>query len=89
MRRQDKQERKWSASRRLRSALICGGIAAIVSGCAQPQPAGTLAQICGERGWREIGIRKRDVITPETGKEIVGSNEARATWCGKIAEAKK
>ena len=56
----------------------------------EEKPVGTLAQICtGKGGWREIGIRKKDLITPDTAKEIVGNNEARMTWCGKVAEAKK
>lgn len=60
--------------------LIFSSIVVTVSGCAQ-SPAGTLAQLCSENGWREIGVRRGDVITPDTGKEIIGNNEARATWC--------
>ena len=80
MRRQRSFEKPSRPSSRLRSALICAAIAATASGCAQA-PAGTLAQLCSENGWREIGVRKGDVITPDTGKEIIGNNEARATWC--------
>jgi len=66
--------------------MICCAIAGTVSGC-QQGPTGTLAQICGENGWREIGVRKGDVITPDTGKEIIGNNEARATWCASPKKA--
>lgn len=55
-----------------------------LSGCAQ-SPTGTLAQLCSENGWREIGVRRGDVITPDTGKEIIGNNEARAAWCRRSA----
>jgi hypothetical protein len=37
--------------------------------------------VCGPNGWREIGVRKADVITPDTAKEIIGNNDARAAWC--------
>jgi hypothetical protein len=61
--------------------LICVAFVGIaISGCASA-PAGTLAQVCGPNGWREIGVRKADVITPDTAKEIIGNNEARQAWC--------
>ena len=61
--------------------LICAAIVAIVtSGCGQTIE-GTVAQICSENGWREIGVRKGDVIGNDTAKEIIGNNEARAVWC--------
>lgn len=61
--------------------MICSAIAATVllSGCKTTE--GTLAQICNENGWREIGVRKGDVITDDTAKEIVGNNVARDAWC--------
>jgi len=52
----------------------------VISGCAKA-PEGTLAQVCGPNGWREIGVRKADVITPDTAREIIGNNEARQAWC--------
>jgi hypothetical protein len=67
--------------RRTSCKLICAAFAAIaISGCAKA-PEGTLAQVCGPNGWREIGVRKADVITPDTAKEIIGNNEARQAWC--------
>ena len=65
---------------RLRSALICASIVVTASGCGHA-PAGTLAQLCSENGWREIGVRKGDVITDPTAREIIGNNEARTVWC--------
>jgi hypothetical protein len=52
----------------------------IVSGCAQ-STEGTVAQVCGPNGWREIGVRKADKIGDDTAREIIGNNEARAAWC--------
>ena len=54
--------------------------AALLSGCSR-SIEGTVAQICGENNWREIGVRKADKITDATAREIVGNNEARAAWC--------
>lgn len=31
--------------------------------------------------WRELGVRKGDVITDDTAREIIGNNEARTVWC--------
>lgn len=69
--------------------LLCVATAATVSGCAQePKPQGTAAQLC--RSWKEIGIRRADKLSTDTGREIVANNEARPEWCGKmIAEAKR
>ena len=82
MQRHGSSERKSKPRSRTNCKLICASIAAIVvlSGCAKP-PEGTLAQVCGPNGWREIGVRKADVITPDTAKEIIGNNEARHAWC--------
>jgi len=55
-----------------------------LSGCGRTTE-GTLAQVCGDNGWREIGVRKKDVITDDTGREIVGNNKARDAWCNKKA----
>lgn len=40
---------------------------------------GTAEKVC--RDWRDIGVRKGDVITDGTAREIIGNNEARAVWC--------
>lgn len=65
----------------MKSALICAASVAIagLSGCKTVE--GTIAQICGENGWREIGVRKGDTITDPTAREIIGNNDARAAWC--------
>ena len=55
-------------------------LSTVLSGCATA-PTGTLAQVCGPNGWREVGVRKADVITPDTAREIIGNNEARRAWC--------
>lgn len=31
--------------------------------------------------WRALGVRKGDVITDDTAREIIGNNESRAVWC--------
>lgn len=49
------------------------------------KPAGTAAQLC--RSWKEVGVRKADKLTTETGREILANNEARPEWCGKLAKA--
>ncbi len=88
MRQLKKSERKPSGLQRLKSALLCGSIAVTASGCTlfqDPKPVGTAAQLC--RSWKEIGIRKADKLSTETGREIVANNEARPEWCGKIAKA--
>lgn len=66
----------------LKSVLIFVGsvsIAMLNSGCAPAQITGTAQQICQD--WRSVGVRKADVITDDTAKEIIGNNEARAVWC--------
>lgn len=63
--------------RRLCTAIV---VTAVLSGCAAPRQ-GTLAQICNDNGWREIGVRKADKISDDTAREIVGNNVARAAWC--------
>jgi len=80
-------KREWYGKRskprsRTSCKLIFASIAVTValSGCAKA-PEGTLAQVCGPNGWREIGVRKADVITPGTAQEIIGNNAARAAWC--------
>lgn len=68
--------------------MLCAAIVATAEGCATPpKPEGTAQIIC--RSWKEIGIRKGDKLTPDTGREIVANNEARPEWCGKVAEARK
>lgn len=66
----------------MKSALICAvsaWTALASSGCATTGPTGTAAQIC--ETWRPIGVRKGDVITDPTAREIIGNNEARHEWC--------
>lgn len=81
MQRHGSSERKSKPRSRTSCKLILGAfVATAISGCAKA-PEGTLAQVCGPNGWREIGVRKADVITPDTAREIIGNNEARAAWC--------
>lgn len=51
----------------------------IVSGCGTTQIAGTADKMCQD--WREIGVRKADVIGDETAREIIGNNKSRDAWC--------
>lgn len=55
------------------------------SGCAQSVASGTAVQAC--ESWRTIGVRKGDVITDDTAREIIGNNDARAVWCEKPPKA--
>ena len=61
--------------------LIFGAFVGIASSGCATAPTGTLAQVCGPNGWREIGVSKSDVITPDTAREIIGNNDARQAWC--------
>lgn len=63
--------------RRLCAAFV---VTAALSGCASTRE-GTLAQICNDNGWREIGVRKSDKISNDTAREIIGNNVAREAWC--------
>ena len=78
--------REWCEKRsRPRSLTSCKlifvvSVVTVTSGCATA-PTGTLAQVCGPNGWREIGVSKSDVISPDTAREIIGNNDARAAWC--------
>lgn len=63
----------------MRTRLVVILTAASLSGCATPQVTGTAQQICQD--WRQVGVRKADVITDDTAREIIGNNEARAVWC--------
>jgi hypothetical protein len=64
--------------------LVTAAIA--LSGCGKTVE-GTIAQVCGPNGWREITVGKDDKITDPTAREIVGNNKARAAWCDKRAGA--
>ena len=44
-----------------------------------PQITGTAEQIC--RTWETIRPSRKDVLTDETAKMIVGNNVAREQWC--------
>lgn len=59
--------------------LLSVGVGIAASGCAQ-SVAGTAEQVC--QTWRIVTVSKKDVLTDETKKEIVGNNAARETWCG-------
>jgi hypothetical protein len=61
-------------------------VAIALSGCGKTVE-GTIAQVCGPNGWREITVGRDDHITDPTAREIVGNNKARSAWCDKRAEA--
>ena len=54
----------------------------LVSGCTTTQVAGTAEQICQD--WRQIGVRRGDVIVDDTAREIISNNKARTIWCPKV-----
>ena len=74
-------ERKSRQRSRTSCKLIFGAFVGIASSGCATAPTGTLAQVCGPNGWREIGVSKSDVISPDTAREIIGNNDARQAWC--------
>lgn len=56
-----------------------------ISGCAkEPEPAGLQAHLC--RTWQPISVSKKDTLTDQTKKEIVGNNAANELWCPRPKE---
>lgn len=60
--------------------MILFGVGAAIasSGCSQTI-AGTAQQMCEQ--WQIVTVSRKDVLTDETKRGIVGNNAARETWC--------
>lgn len=53
---------------------------ALTTACANTTGTeGTAAQVC--RSWGEIRPSRKDVLTPDTARQITGNNAAHEAWC--------